>query len=70
MTLELFCEKIQDKVLTLTGLTINDVSKGLSKYATENSKEFCSEAFCEYFKIENSRPIAAAFGKIIEKEFI
>lgn len=51
MSLELFCEKIQDKVLTLTGLAINDVPKGLSKYATENSKEFCSEAFCEYFEI-------------------
>jgi len=46
--------------------SLDDIQKGLSKYATEKS-ELMAEGFAEYVTNDNPRPIAKMIGGIVER---
>lgn len=50
-------------------LTKDEISTGLSRYATTNSAEFFAESFGEYIHNPNPRPIAAKVGRDMEAAF-
>lgn len=49
------------------GLKVSDVSDTVSRYASTNPQEWFAECFAEYLTSANPRPVAAEFGKRLEK---
>ena len=61
-----YCQRIMNWTLQRAGTS--DIAKGLSVYATRNTSEFFAEAFAEYMDSPNPRPIAKAFGEVLEEQ--
>lgn len=64
-----FSSNIKTKILKESGVKSSyyPIREGLSEYATENAKEFFADAFSEYMTSSNPRPIAQAFGKVVDE---
>lgn len=54
---------LRPKVMKACGLKISDTRTAVSGYATQDSKEWFAECFCEWMDSETPRPVAAEFGK-------
>ena len=59
--------EIKTRVLKESGIKRKNVGTELSKYATEETDEFFAEAFSEYVTSKTPRPLAIAFGKVIDE---
>lgn len=60
-----YCKDIMSWTLQRAGT--HDIAGGLSVYATYNPSEFFAEAFAEYMDSPKPRPIAKAFGEVLEE---
>lgn len=61
-----FCNDVMRWTLQRAGTS--NVAGELSVYATKNSREFFAEAFSEYMDSPNPRPIAKAFGEVLQEK--
>jgi uncharacterized protein with gpF-like domain len=63
LTIREFGLRLQNEVLQDLGLSVKDITQGLSEYGRKNSLEFIAEAFAEYMDSKAPRPIALKVGE-------
>lgn len=58
---------LRPKVMKSLGLKVGDTGKEVSRYATKNAQEWFAEAFAEYIKSNEPRPVAKELGRQLEE---